>query len=89
MRTLLGVVRLNMCGISVLGLVGLNEYCPGFFPSTSIFSIQNLSPTSLPIVLVLPSSAFPFVIVAYTLFIHRYTYVPYYTVHREILSEPN
>ena len=28
------VVRLNMCGISLLGIVGMNEYCTELLPST-------------------------------------------------------
>ena len=53
-RDSLGVVRLNMCGISLLGLVDLNKDCPDMFPSTSIFHFVSLFPTSSPTVPVLP-----------------------------------
>ena len=58
MRASLGVARLNLCVISFLGTVGLNEYSPEFFLSTSLLNFTNIFPTSSPIVPVLPIGAF-------------------------------
>ena len=57
MGAFLCVVRLNLCGISLLGVVGLNKYIPKLLPSTSILYFINLFPTSSPTVPVFPSGA--------------------------------
>ena len=57
-KSSVGVVVLNMYGISLLGVAGLNEYSPEFFTSKSIFPFPNLFPNSLSTVPVLPSGAF-------------------------------
>ena len=82
----LGVVRLNMCGISLLGVVGLNKYCPYLLPSTSCLNFLRLFPTSLPTVTLLPSGAF-YLYFLHTTFSNREPYVLYYPTNHEILGQ--
>ena len=58
MKASLGGVRLNLCVISLLRVVGLNKYSPELFSSTSLLPFPKLFPASLPTVPVLPSVAF-------------------------------
>ena len=58
MRKYLGVVILNMCGISLLGLVWQKKCCPKLLPSTYLLIFLCLFLTYSPTVPVLPSGAF-------------------------------
>ena len=58
MKSSLCIAILNLCGISLVGVVGMNEYSPDFLLSLSLLNFPNLFPTTLPTVLVLPSDAF-------------------------------